>query len=270
MAQAADVRKFVNGKIVAAGAPPASGKTADNKETLPKAQARALEELVASRPFVALSVGNCPQCEELAAALERRGVPGSVFVKWDRASDEYAAQKEALSAHAGPAFSFPQVFAEGAYQGGFQEVLEKVESGAFDDLFEREFGSEPSTIRRRVERQAMVVFSLPNCPQCDALYEDLRARGLPAQDVFVKLDKAKPEYSALKAQLQRLMGKDKFAFPQTFVRGVYQGDFDEVIAKASAGEYAEFFAEAFGIQSEPKQPQAQEPPQDAIAFDEDF
>merc|ERR1712051_1075001 len=93
----------------------------------------------------------------------------------------------------------------------------------------------------------LVVFSLPNCPNCDVLRDDLSSRKVPVQDVFVKLDKALPEYPAMKAQLQKLIGREKFQFPQTFVRGTYQGDFDEVIAKANKGAFAQIFAEEFGI-----------------------
>lgn len=79
------------------------------------------------------------------------------------------------------------------------------------------------------------------------LFQDLKKRGVPVQDVFEKLDKAWPQYQSLKAQLQRIMGKQQFSFPQTFVRGVYQGDYDEVIAKADGGAFADFFQEQFGI-----------------------
>eukprot|EP00932_Pfiesteria_piscicida_P020834 SRR837773.7635.p2 GENE.SRR837773.7635~~SRR837773.7635.p2 ORF type:complete len:267 (-),score=112.63 SRR837773.7635:142-912(-) len=254
---AVDVRKFVNGRLVASGA-----ELRNNAEP----EAPGLAALVASRKFLVISVGNCPQCEELAALLAARGVPAEVFAKWDRSASEYPALKRALSAHAGDVFTFPQVFAEGSYQGGFQEVLEKVEAGAFDDLFEREFAAEPATLRRRVEGQPMVVFSLPNCPQCDVLYADLQRRGLPVQDIFVKLDKVKPEYASLKAQLQKLTGKEKFTFPQTFVQGDYAGDYDEVIAKADEDAFADTFERCFGIVSAPKVP---EPPA-VLAFDDDF
>jgi glutaredoxin len=237
----------------------------DNQEP----EVPALSKLVDTQQFLVLSIGNCPQCEELAAVLGARGVPEEVFVKWDKAANEYQALKESLAAYAGEVFTFPQVFAEGKHQGGFKEVMEKVDAGAFDDLFEREFSVEPSTLRRWIERKPMVSFSLPDCPQCDTLYEDLLSRGVPAQDVFIKLDKAQPEYANFKAQLQRLTGKDSFTFPLTFVEGVYQGNFDEVIAKADQGEYADAFAKHFGVQP-PAPKEMEQPAPEAIAFDDDF
>merc|ERR1719491_1991661 len=157
---------------------------------------------------------------------------------------------------------------EGVYQGGFKEAMDMAERGVFDELFEREFDAVPRTLQRMVERRAMVVFSLPNCPQCDVLREDLASRKVPVQDVFLKLDKALPEYASMKAQMQKLIGRDQFAFPQTFVRGVYQGNFDEVIEKANTGKFVDFFAEEFGIAA----PQSSPAPVVALNFgdDEDF
>mmetsp|Transcript_53332 Transcript_53332/g.114003 ORF Transcript_53332/g.114003 Transcript_53332/m.114003 type:complete len:117 (-) Transcript_53332:240-590(-) len=116
----------------------------------------------------------------------------------------------------------------------------------------------------------MAIFSLPNCPQCDTLYEDLKKRGVPVHDVFIKLDKAKPEYNTLKAQLQKLINKEKFLYPQTFVEGVYQGNYDEVIRKADQGSYADFFSRTFGL--EPPAPTMFNEPAGGgeIKFDEDF
>merc|ERR1712060_419564 len=122
---------------------------------------------------------------------------------------------------------------------------------------------QPRTLQRMVEKQPMLVFSLPNCPQCDQLREDLEKRQVPVEQVFVKLDKARPEYPSLKAQLQRLTGRSQFAFPQTFARGVYQGSFDEVIEKAEKG----VFAEEFGITAPEPTPTQSAP---AISFDDDF
>jgi len=260
-----DVRSFVNGKLVVLDQSAGKVKVKDNAEP----QAPSLEQLVKSQPFLVISVGNCPQCEELAAFLTARGVPPTVFVKWDKSSNEYPALKKALQAHAGEVFTFPQVFAEGVYQGGFKDVMEKADKGTYDELLERAYDVEPCTLKRQVEKQAMVVYSLPNCPQCDVLYEDLEKRGVPVKDVFVKLDKAKPEYPSFKAQLQTLMGRQQFSFPQTFVRAVHEGNYDEVIAKAEKGEFADFFCEEFGIKPLAAQ-EPQQPPAEAIAFDEDF
>merc|ERR1712125_243209 len=87
---------------------------------------RCLDALVKSQRFLVLSLPNCTQCEELAAALTVRGVPSSsVTVKWDKSSPEYPAQKAALAAYAGASFSFPQVFVDGLHQGGFSDVAAK-------------------------------------------------------------------------------------------------------------------------------------------------
>jgi len=260
-----DVRTFVNGELVVLDPSINTRVTEDNTES----KAPSLDKLVKSQPFLVISIANCPQCEELGAFLAARGVPATVFVKWDKSSSEYPALKKALSAHAGEAFTFPQVFAEGAYRGGFEEVMDKADRGAFDNLFEREFDVEPCTLQRQVEKQAMVIYSLPNCPQCDVLYEDLGKRGVPVKDVFIKLDKDEPEYPSFKAQLQKLMGRQQFSFPQTFIRGVHQGNYDEVIVKADKGEFADFFSEEFGIVPLAAQ-EPQQPPAEAIAFDEDF
>lgn len=257
-----DVRHFKNGKLVQvvdAGAAEVKVKSND----LPT-----VESVVEERAFTVISVGNCPQCEELAASLAARGVPSSVFVKWDRQSADYQGLKASLAKHAGEVFSFPQVFVGRTYQGGFREATEKLERGVFDAFFEQEFGAQPSTVQRRIDQQPLIVFSLPNCPQCDQLREDLARRAVPVEQVFVKLDKALPEYASLKAQMQRLIGRDQFAFPQTFARGVYQGNFDEVIDKAEKGEYVQLFADAFGIAA----PEVKQLPQSAaaISFDDDF
>lgn len=255
-----DVRHFKNGKLVQVVDAGAAEVKSNDLPTV--------ESVVEERAFTVISVGNCPQCEELAATLGAHGVPSSVFVKWDRQRDDYAALKASLAMHAGEVFSFPQVFLGGKYQGGFKEVTEKIERGVFDAFFEQEFDAQPKTLQRMVDKRALLVLSLPNCPQCDQLREDLERRHVPVDQVFVKLDKALPEYPSMKTQLQRLIGRDQFAFPQTFARGVYQGSFDEVLAKAEKGEFAELFAEAFGIASpEVKQP-AQSAP--AISFDDDF
>merc|ERR1712038_216026 len=140
--------------------------------------------------------------------------------------------------------------------------------GIYDELFEREFGVEPRTLQRTVEKKPMVVFSLPNCPQCDQLREDLEKRGVPVDEVFVKLDKVRPEYPSLKAQLQRLIGRNNFTFPQTFIRGVYQGNFDEVIAKANKGEFADVFLTEFGIAVPELSPAPA--PTAPLSFDDDF
>lgn len=261
-----DVRTFVNGRLVLSDA-----SSVDNLLPVDSAEPKvpSLDALVKSQPFTVISIGNCPQCEELGAFLSARGVPQSVFVKWDKSSNEYAGLKKALQAHAGEVFTFPQVFAEGAYQGGFKDVMDKANQGGFDDLFERQFDVEPCTLKRQVEKQAMVVYSLPNCPQCDVLYADLEKRGVPVKNIFVKLDKAKPEYASFKAQLQKLMGRQQFSFPQTFVRGVHEGNYDEFIAKAEKGGFADFFSEEFGI-APPAAQEPQQPPAEAIAFDDDF
>uniref|UniRef100_A0A7S2PCK2 Glutaredoxin domain-containing protein n=1 Tax=Zooxanthella nutricula TaxID=1333877 RepID=A0A7S2PCK2_9DINO len=267
-----DVRTFRNGRIQAQAAAvrkvgPRGGEADKENQSVNVPAAPSLEALTSSQPFVVVSLDGCGQCEELKALLTARGVPAAAFVKWNKGGAEYPALKKQLAAHAGEVFTFPQVFADSKYQGGFKEVAGKVEQGAYDELFEREFGAEPSTLKRWIDRRPMVVFSLPSCPNCDVLRADLVRRGVPADDVFIKLDKAKPEYPSMKAQLQKLIGRDAFAFPQTFVRTAYQGNFDEVIAKADAGDYADFFAEQFGVK-----PPAPAPPDVGAAFalDEDF
>jgi len=229
-----------------------------------------IEAVVGSQPLVVISVDDCPKCQQLSVFLALRGVPSSVFVKWDKGSAEYPALKEALSQHAGEVFSYPQVFSNGTYEGGFMEVVEKLEAGAYDELFEQEFDAEPKTMQKWIQKQPMVVFSLPNCPQCDELYGELERCGLPAKDLFIKLDKAWPQYQCLKRQLIKLIKKEQFTFPQTFVRGEYQGSFDEVVAKVRQGEFASFFSEAYGVKMI-EAPVVQElPAAGAISFDEDF
>lgn len=259
-----DIRVFVNGRLQLES----QGEEASAEECQAKTTAPSVEDIVESLPFVVISVGNCPQCEELAAFLAARGVPGTVLVKWDRSSADYPALKASLAHYAGEIFSFPQVFAEGLYQGSFKEVMEQAERGVYDDLFAREFEAEPRTLQRIVERQSMVVLSLPNCPQCDELRDDLEKRGLPVKDIFIKLEKAKPEYPSLKAQLSKMIQRDQFAFPQTFVRGAYEGSFGEVIAKVSQGEFAQFFADEFGIPMPEVQPSTSALA--ALDFDDDF
>jgi len=263
-----DVRYFVNGKVVSSlEKESADTVKADTKQTNAKEEPT-VEAVVQARPFTVISVGNCPQCEELAAMLGSCGVPSSVFVKWDRQSEEYPALKASLAKHAGEVFSFPQVFMEGAYQGGFAEATQKLERGVFDALFEQEFDVQPRTLQKMIKKRAMIVFSLPNCPQCDQLREDLERRQVPAERVFVKLDKALPEYQSLKAQMQKLIGRDQFAFPQTFVHGEYQGSFDEVMSRADKGEYVELFEKEFGIAAPAPTTTPSSTP--AFSFDDDF
>jgi len=226
-----------------------------------------LDTLVKSQGFLALSLPNCPQCEELASALTARGVPPSVFVKWDKSSPEYPALKAALAVHAGSSFSFPQVFVNAVYQGGYADVIAKLELGAYDMIFEEQFGKVPTTVKSWVERQPMAVFSLPNCPQCDELRALLDRRGVPVDKVFIKWDKAWPQYQSLKAQLVQLTGRSQFTFPQTFVRSDYQGSFDEVSVKVSSGSLDEFFASVFGVaRPEPVAVASSA----AVSFDDDF
>jgi len=235
-----DVRIFTNGKLqLHEGTEEASSRSADTVGA--QEAAPALEALVASRPFVVFSVGNCEQCEELSTFLAARGIPPLVFEKWDRSSVEYPALKVALARYAGNAFSFPQAFAEGAYQGGLKEVMDKAKRGGYDALFERAYNAEPSTLQCWVEQQAIVVFSLPNCPQCDVLHGELEQLQLPVKDIFLKLDKAAPEYPALKAQLAKLIGREHFSFPQVFIHAIPQGTFDEVMQKIQNGAFSGFF-----------------------------
>merc|ERR1712061_304118 len=105
----------------------------------------------------------------------------------------------------------------------------------------------PSTVQRWVDRQPMLVFSLPQCPQCDELRAMLDSRGLPTEKIFMKWDKAKPEYQSLKAQLIGLIGRSQFTFPQTFVQAEYQGGFEEVVDKFAAGKFDDFFSDTFGV-----------------------
>mmetsp|Transcript_40310 Transcript_40310/g.73460 ORF Transcript_40310/g.73460 Transcript_40310/m.73460 type:complete len:286 (+) Transcript_40310:96-953(+) len=206
-----------------------------------------LQSLVASKRLLAISLPTCSQCDELASALALRGVGQEVFVKWDKGSKEYPELKAALSAFAGDKFTFPQVFADGIYQGGFAEVMIKLENGTYDNLFEEEFGAAPVTVKRMVDSRPMVAFSLPNCPQCDDLRAWLHQRGLPVDDIFVKWDKATPQYQSLKSQLIALTGQAQFTFPQTFVRAEYQGGFNEVIVKLEGGQFDEFFCDTFNV-----------------------
>merc|ERR1711971_850616 len=123
------------------------------------------------------------------------------------------------------------------------------------------------TVQRWVDGRSMVIFSLPNCPQCDELRAMLEIRGLPVKEIFMKWNKAMPEYTSLKAQLVKLTGRSQFTFPQTFVRSEYQGSFDEVAAKLAGGQFDGFFSDAFGVA--PPAPKASAP-SEYISFDEDF
>lgn len=269
-----DKHYFVNGKLlteeseVLAPATPKAKAVESLEETPEKLAPNALEVLVASQRFLAISLPDCPQCEELSAALAARGVPGSVFVKWNKANPEYAAQKAALAAHAGPVFSFPQVFVDGAYQGGYLEAVSKLEAGAYDELFLEEFEAKPLTVQKWVNSRPMIVFSLPSCPQCDELRSQLEAKGLPVDKIFMKWDKAMPQYQSLKAQLVALIGLTSFTFPQSFVRSEYQGSFPEVAGKLAQGQFDNFFADAFGVAA--PAPAAVAPAAVDIAFDDDF
>merc|ERR1712039_1130884 len=225
--------------------------------------------LIVSRPFLVLSLPSCPQCDELEALLAGRGVPASIFHKWNKADPEYPSLKASLSKFAGDSFTFPQVFAKGKYEGSFREASAKLGAGAYDALFEEEFSIEPSTVRRCVQAGPMVVFSLPTCPQCDVLRKALEERGLPVGDIFVKWDKAEPQYTSLRAQLVKITGRSQFFYPQTFVRGEDQGRFDDVMAKLEAGALDDFFSEAFSAVKRTPPPESSMPA-DAISFDEDF
>jgi glutaredoxin len=256
---------FINGQMIPCGV--ASKSTVDAPLKEPSS---GLDALVKSRRFVAISIANCPQCEELAEILAVRGVPSSsVFVKWIKGSAEYPALKVALQAYAGDVFTFPQVFADGVYQGGHEKVRAKLDLGAYDEIFEAEFNVAPSTVQRWVNSQPMVVLSLPQCPQCDDLREQLEERKLPTDDIFIKLDKAWPQYQSLKAQLIQLIGKDQFTFPQTFVRSQYEGSFDEVNHKIVQGHFDGFFSDAFDSQPQIASA-AQVASVEVAVFDEDF
>jgi len=287
-----NTRTFVNGKLVHAidktpedSPTPQKGATSIAMQLTPEKvpapptarsqllasehqQKPSLDALVASRRFLALSLPNCPQCDQLATALAVRGVPvSSVFEKLEKGSPEYPALKAALAVHAGDCFSFPQVFSDGIYQGGYEEVLGKLEKGVFDALLEQEFDAAPTTVQRWVDERPIMIFSLPHCPQCDELRCMLERRGVPVERIFMKWDKALPEYQSLKAQLIKMIGRSQFTFPQTFVKSEYQGSFDEVAAKLEAGQFDPIFADAFGVV-----PLAAENSKacEQVAFDEDF
>jgi len=286
------VRTFINGKLVTElndklEEPPTPQKRAPSMtvqvtpdkrvapvtaRSLPQAsehqQKSSLEALVASRRFVAVSLPNCPQCDKLAVALTARGVPvSSVFIKWEKGSPEYPALKAALAVHAGDCFTFPQVFSDSIYQGGYEEVLGKLERGAFDALFEEQFDVTPTTVQRWANDRPITIFSLPHCPQCDELCAMLQSRGVPTEKIFMKWDRAMPEYQSLKAQLIKMIGRSQFTFPQTFVKSQYQGSFDEVAAKLEAGQFDVVFADAFGVLPLAAQVSTQ---CEQITFDEDF
>jgi len=279
-----DVHTFRNGRLVVEAAARTSAKgmactpekscRQDLELTPPKSTRvedeceKKLNALVSSRRFLALSLPQCPQCDELASFLASQGVPSTVFVKWDKADPQYPALKLALSAFAGSTFSFPQVFVDGEYQGGYHDVMKLAQAGRYDQVLAEEFGVEPSTVRRQVEGRPMVVLSLPSCPQCDELRAALEKLGLPTGDIFLKWDKAWPQYQSLKSQLIDMTGRSQFSFPQTFIRGQYEGGFDEVMAQLEKGSYSQFFEEAFGV-SPPAAPPAPDISA-AIAFDEDF
>lgn len=241
---------------------------------LPEGQGRsapALKELCAAHRFLVISVPSCPQCDELAAFLGRRGVPSSVFVKLDKGGPDYADQKAELQAHAGEKFSFPQVFANGAYQGGFHEVMEKAKVGAFDRLWEEHYDVEPSTVRGWIESHPMVIFSGTSCPQCEVLHSLLEQRGLPVGDITITWDKATPQYLSLKVQMIEILNRVQFSFPQVFIRGEHQGDFHAVLEKLEAGHLDHHFEELFGVKPPAAAGAAAEPNLEAaIGFDEDF
>mmetsp|Transcript_73905 Transcript_73905/g.142921 ORF Transcript_73905/g.142921 Transcript_73905/m.142921 type:complete len:298 (+) Transcript_73905:70-963(+) len=290
---AMNVRSFINGKLVQElddtpeEEPPTPQKSAprmlmqSTPEKVPapaterslqqasECQQKALlEALVASRRFVVFSLPNCPQCDQLESAVAMRGVPvSSIFVKLEKGNPEYPSLKAALAVHAGDCFTFPQVFSDGAYQGGYGEVLGKLESGVFDALFEEQFDATPTTVQRWVDDRPIVIFSLPHCPQCDELRVMLDGRGVPTAKIFMKWDKALPEYQSLKAQLIKMIGRSQFTFPQTFVKSEYQGSFDEVAAKLEAGHFDPILADTFGIVSPAPQVST---PCEQISFDEDF
>lgn len=278
-----DVRFFVNGKLVsdeAAFSPdgpttPAKSSRQVDDNTPPKGLsggAKTLEDLKSTHRFLALSLSNCPQCEELAAALASRGVPTSeVFVKWDKSSPDYSSLKAALSVYAGEAFTFPQVFVDGVYQGGCHEVHEKLEAGTYDEVLQDLFEVKPVTVQRWINSRPMIVFSLPQCPQCDELKGLLVARGVPVEKIFMKLDKAWPQYQSLKAQIIQLTGLQNFSFPQTFLHSEHQGSFQEVAGKLASGHFDNFFSDTFGIASPvPETHTSQSIPAASISFDDDF
>jgi glutaredoxin len=279
-----NVRVFENGRLVLSETPAVSTPkrstnvridTTPEKQVPPQTsrdvEPSSLDILVKSQVFLVLSLPTCPQCEELASALTARGVPPSVFVKWDKSSPEYPALKAALAVHAGSSFSFPQVFVNAVYEGGYADVIAKLELGAYDMIFEEQFGKVPTTVKSWVERQPMVVFSLPNCPQCDELRALLDRRGVSVDEVFIKWDKAWPQYQSLKAQLVQLTGRSQFTFPQTFVRSDYQGSFDEVSVKVLNGSLDDFFADVFGVaREEPVLDAVLAASSAAISFDDDF
>jgi glutaredoxin len=240
-----------------------------SSEGLPEETAEErLHGLVSSRRFVALSLPTCPQCEELAGMLAQRGVdPSKIFVKWDKQDEQYPKLKAALSKHAGQVFTFPQVFVDGKYEGGFNDVSTRLASGAYDHVFEESYGGNPLTVQRHIQERPMVVFSLTTCPQCDVLREQLAERGLPVAELFVKWDKGAPAYQSLKAQLMRITGLSQFSFPQTFVSGKFCGSFQEVTQKLQTGDLDEFFQKTFGVQPAAASQPAEE---EVLCLDEDF
>mmetsp|Transcript_60804 Transcript_60804/g.144885 ORF Transcript_60804/g.144885 Transcript_60804/m.144885 type:complete len:282 (-) Transcript_60804:141-986(-) len=280
----ANIRHFKNGKAIAiereAPSTPAararSEVTISPEKALASADADALpmlEETIKSSPLVVLSLPNCSYCEELMAKLRALGVPSSVQVKWDKSRAEYQDRKAALSSYAGASFSFPQVFASGEYQGGYEEAVEKLEAGWYDALLLKSYGATPTTVQTWVQERGMLVFSLPNCPQCEELKEALAHRGLPVDSIFMKWNKQEARYASLKAQLQSLAQLEGFTFPQTFLKQKYEGSFEEVMEKLTSGAYDADFQELFGIAPPAAAAPAEAAPAAAAAsmdFDDDF
>jgi glutaredoxin len=87
-----------------------------------------------SQELIVFSLSNCPQCDELALALEARGISArDVLIKWDKGHQHYADLKRELGERLGRSeFTFPQTFAFGRHQGCFSEAKARIEAGAFD------------------------------------------------------------------------------------------------------------------------------------------
>lgn len=87
-------------------------------------------------------------------------------------------------------------------------------------------GDQKGVVTDLIGSREFVVFSLPNCPQCDLLMEKIQEQfDIQAADYFVKLDKTSSDYQLNRAELVKAIGMEKFQFPVAFAWQTYLGDY---------------------------------------------
>lgn len=98
-----------------------------------------MDQLIKTNPFVIFKIPRCTNCAKLANLFDEVGL-GSKYVMIDISQLEDIDDYDALTylKDTTQATSFPMVFVNGSYVGGYKEVKQQIEFGSFNDILKKE------------------------------------------------------------------------------------------------------------------------------------